>query len=427
MNKISYILLIILIVSCKEVEKIKQFPTTYKSNTAITTSDKLEFIVNRFTHLPKNVKIIGIGESTHNSGTIDSLKFGLIKYFIESEKAQIIALEANRFETSELSRLLLNEVSKDEIFEQIRKMPFNHFNYYSTQEAVDFFYWLGQYNSKRDEKITLYGVDNQFSGGALNKLSNHYKDDVVLSQLLKELIEFHPGDNYSRHKDLGGDAYANKSMEINEKLETESNEIRELGHLVYYESLMKESQWQNRDSLMSETLLKIIKKNPDRSVVFLAHNAHIANDNNFANQNIPMAGSFLKKQLDSSYLSISINFQKGFYTAQDLELIEKPYDSIGFFTSLSFDDSFVKDTLFAMDATENSLERQLLPIGNNIAIVDVKKFTENSGILEKTTQRNIGLIKSNDQFFIETDYSNFYDFIITIDKSEAGKYLKRTD
>ncbi len=427
MKKAIIYILILTLLSCGS--------TKYKNNKKSNNELKgIETIHNNsinatFGKRFEQVKIIGIGESTHGSGTIDSLKYDFVKYLITKHKINTIALEANAFETNILSDLIQNNVNEIEIKKHIKFIPFNHFNFLSSQENLIFFKWLASWNQRQKIKIKIIGVDNQFSYNAILKLSQIIDSIPELKLYVEKLLKLHPTDTYVRMHSKKTIEYLNivnllfdkaKKIKINS---TNYLKIIDLITQINNESLIKEQNWNNRDSIMANNLINYELNNPQSKVVFLSHNAHIANDKNFNELGTRMVGYYLKEFYGTKYFSIATCFKEGFYTAQDLDKLTKRKDSIGIYTSLSNNDNIVDDKLSATLAPVKSIENIFSNSRKSISIVncrELKSFSE----LKNVSQRNIGLIKSEEQFFYKTDYSNFYDFIIVLPYSKAGYYLK---
>ena len=168
------------------------------------------------------------------------------------------------------------------------------------------------------------------------------------------------------------------------------------------------SQLNFRDSCMAVNIIEYLKKNASSKGIFIAHNGHIANINNtkYGNSRIT-AGYYLRKSLDSNYLSIAQTTNTGFFNA---------------FTYKGNTPLFTRCEL--KKANHQSLEHQLSKFKVPILIVNYNAIRNVSKLYYTSIGHSYG--KINEEYTIQR-YSyltkNMFDYVIYFENTKETQML----
>ena len=122
--------------------------------------------LSRFGESVGNSKIVGLGETTHGTHEIFTMKHRVIKYLIKAKSFNIIAFESNKPETA-----LINQYIQGGSGNPKALLKGIYFWTWNTQEILDLIIWLRAYNIKNEKKVQFFGIDIQYNKQAIKNLN----------------------------------------------------------------------------------------------------------------------------------------------------------------------------------------------------------------------------------------------------------------
>ena len=356
-------------------------------------------------------RIVSLGECTHGSSEVFSIKHRMLEYLVKEKGFTIFSIEANMPEA-----YALNEYVIDGKGDSKKLLAGMYFWTWYTQEVLDMIEWMKKYNETAVSKISFTGFDMQIPDVAI-KIVREYLSHNNPS-LLPTLNEY---DSLIRKKQT-------KKNEGNEKfkrLETHAQMIMDSLNAYKPKMYDKDFNWvlQNtrilwqyaanhfsnpsRDESMAANVKWILDENPTAKIVLWAHNGHIRKDNDgFEYKSM---GEYLDKLYGKQMIAI------GFATAE------------GTYTAVQRDGR----KFIALDSTNNILpkENSYESVFNTADAADflldlrnISKDQEGSRwIFEKKFFRTIGAVAMNKFQFAKINLTSHFDMIIFIRKTSASK------
>jgi erythromycin esterase-like protein len=129
--------------------------------------------------LPEDIKIIGLGDPTHQEATITDYRIDLIKRLCLERNFSIIAIEGNMYELYMAHQLFLN----DRDVSHYEKAMYAMLNAREMEALYEFVYD----QNKKGNEIYIVGFDPIFSGKTFSKqISSALKNDKILSDREKK-------------------------------------------------------------------------------------------------------------------------------------------------------------------------------------------------------------------------------------------------
>src|SRR5690606_33047751 len=120
-------------------------------------SQNINYPINKniATSIPNEVKIVGLGDPTHQESTITKYRIDLIKELVQEKNFSIIAIEGNFYEIYHGFKSFLQ--TKD--YSYIEKAMYSQLNADIMIEMYDYLYEL----NKNGKTVVYYGYVLQFS------------------------------------------------------------------------------------------------------------------------------------------------------------------------------------------------------------------------------------------------------------------------
>lgn len=279
----------------KQLNKNYIFPLSHDEKFDLT--DKLPEI--------KRKKIIGLGENTHGSKTINLARFQFLKNLIERNNCKIVLLE-----------IPFDFASQMDLYVQ-GKIPENSENLLGYlklvndyEQKMDFLKWLRTYNLGVKRKVHIYGIDNAGSEEKSIPLMDYHlellgteKGKFYLKNLyegkIKDVIEFAKKDSIIQQL-LGKENFQYYIYLLSDKFNKKVNEM-----------------FLNRDSLMFKRVNSLNTQftTENEKIAILAHSVHIQKIKGFGKEGeYSTLGSFLSEKYDSSFVAIDFCFGSGSFT-----------------------------------------------------------------------------------------------------------------
>lgn len=358
-----------------------------------------------------DARIVSLGECTHGSSEVFSMKHRMLEYLVKEKGFTIFSIEANMPEA-----FALNEYIIDGKGEPRKLMAGMYFWTWNTQEVLDMIEWMKKYNETATKKIMFTGFDMQFPDVSIKIL----RDYLILNKpgFLSILNDY---DLLSKKKQMkkneGNDIF--KTLKADAQILMDSLNAHKPG--LYNKDFNWAFQnasilWQyaanhfsnpSRDESMAENVKWILNQNPSAKIVLWAHNGHIKKDNDgFEYKSM---GEYLDKLYGKEMIAIGFATAEGTYTA-----VQR--DGTKFIALDSTNNILPKENSYESIFNTADAANFLLDLRN------ISKEQESSGwIFEKKFFRVIGAVAMDKFQFTKINITSHFDMIIFIRKTSASK------
>ncbi len=283
--------------------------------------DEIKDVAESFSEftIPKNVKVVGIGEATHGNREFQKIKRDVIEKVVKEGDGHSIC-----FEMAVGDGTMINDAVHDPDSDLVAVMGKQSYPLYDTEEMVELLKWMRDYNMTvpYEESLMFYGVDPQGAQTAIIYLQELCKKGCeLLTEAEKEKILSIKTEEKS---DYAGE------REFFQKLYERLSSIDDLKHKqlsmtakVVLQNLDapdydtdREAFGKHRDQCMAENLKSYSDIEGDRGysqIVITAHNAHAMRG---GSSPLPSAdsdtmGDRIDRLFDGSYFCIGTEFYKG--------------------------------------------------------------------------------------------------------------------
>ncbi len=358
-----------------------------------------------------DARIVSLGECTHGSSEVFSMKHRMLEYLVKEKGFTIFSIEANMPEAYALNEYIIN--GKGDVRKLMAGMYFWTWN---TQEVLDMIEWMKKYNENATKKIMFTGFDMQVPDVAIKII----RDYVSLNKpaLLSAINKY---DSLSKKKQT-------KKNEMNDNFKTMKadaqiilDNLNTLKPTMYNKDFNWAFQnasilWQyaanhfsnpSRDESMAQNVKWILDENPSAKIVLWAHNGHIRKDNeDFEYKSM---GEFLSTWYGKQMIAIGFATEEGTYTAVQRD--GKKFIALDSNNNILSKVNSYENILNTADAADFLLDLR-----------NISKDQEGSGwVLDKKFFRAIGAVANNKFQFTKINLTSHFDIIIFIRKTSASK------
>ncbi|MBK7309172.1 MAG: erythromycin esterase family protein [Chitinophagaceae bacterium] len=367
--------------------------------------------LNPLKDLIGDARIVSLGECTHGSSEVFSMKHRMLEYLVKEKGFTIFSIEANMPEA-----YALNEYIIDGKGDPRKLMAGMYFWTWNTQEVLDMIEWMKKYNEKATKKIMFTGFDMQFSDVSIKILREYLivNNNNLLSILndydsLYKKKQMKKNESTDNFKKLKADAQilldslnAHKPMAYNKDFNWAFQNAR-----ILWQYAANHFSNPARDESMAENVKWILDENPSAKIVLWAHNGHIRKDKDgFEYKSM---GEYLDKMYGKQMIAIGFATAEGTYTAVQRD--GKKFiglDSAN--TLLTKEGSY--ESFFNIAETADFI----------LDLRNISKGQEGTGwIQEKRLFRSIGAVAMNKFQFAKINLISHFDMIIFIRKTSASK------
>lgn len=363
-----------------------------------TSNEDLKILIK----LIGNSKVVALGETTHGSSEIFKMKHRIIKYLSENAGFDIFSIEANMPESYKLNDYVLE--GRGNPTNLIKGM---YFWTWRTQEVLNMVEWMMNHN-KSDDKIYFTGFDMQYYFGAIQELSEAFKDQSEIQNVITELKTALDAVNNERKNSRQAVVSQENKNKIGNQLNSFRNFISRSDYPVSKKNWLSQNirvieQYMDntsRDKYMAENLLWIKSQNPDSKIIAWAHNGHIKKTGY-------SMGKFLSDSLKNDYLTIGFTFHKGNYTAVGDKGLTNYQAQESYPGTYEYFFNAINEPIFVMDLREAKKQNSVY----------------SKWLWEQLLFRSVGAMKMDNEFF-ETDLAADFDLIIFINESTNSKLLE---
>ncbi len=315
---------------------INSFPLTdiYTPNkNFVIDNKKITSLTNDSIYIPgiKKKKLIGLGESVHGCESINKTSWEIVRTLVTNESCRLIMVEYPIDRSLIWNAYVLGETPDSTIVDIKDELDASLL---STKETSDFLIWLRQYNSKTNDKVKFFGIDEpvmlSFYAPIALYLYNYYKPDYKFEcrEFFLDALDALIGNylNLEKTQKLVGnscfkDILSPKNYEmLLYTLKQYENKInftpKNIYRKVYIEPLML------RDYNMALNVKKVMDLylNENEKAVLYAHHSHICKTNGGAlNPRRFSMGYYLEQIYGTAYFPVGLFIGGGELFVADLD------------------------------------------------------------------------------------------------------------
>jgi erythromycin esterase len=366
-----------------------------------------------------NARIVSLGECTHGSSEIFSMKHRLLEFLVIKKGFTIFSIEANMPEAYALNNYILKgEGDPKKLIEGM------YFWTWYTQEVLDMVKWMKKYNDTAAKKLLFTGFDMQFPSVPINIVRNYSSRHMpsLLSVINKYDTLFLQTQYLKKNKTSVANRLQKYAQIIIDNL-SELKESKKDAELVWtlqnakillqYPEMKTRQVQRNyttgnkRDEAMAENVQWILDQDPGAKMIIWAHNEHIRKAKKFG---IPM-GFYLDKKYGPEMVTIGFSTEEGTYTA-----VKRVKDSALLRAGYKLLPSTIKDIeYYFKDAKADNFI---------VDFRDAKSDPENTWISKPILMRSLGAGANDKWQFMETNLNNDFDMIIFLKKTTSSKCFR---
>ncbi len=354
-----------------------------------------------------DTRIVGLGEFTHGSKEVFTMKHRMLEYLVKEKGFTIFAIEANMPEAYKLNDYIIN--GKGNAKELLGGMYF--WTWY-TQEVLDMIEWMKQYNDTSSKKIYFTGFDMQFYKTALTNVKAFFtKYDIPFAEKITAFDSTASKLVYKLHYDNSKAAapLVEIATDILNEFESSARAKQDADYAwikqnitILWQYALSNTQKQSRDESMAQNVQWIAEQNPGSKIVLWAHNGHIHKKKYWM-------GKFLEQKFGDNYLSLGFAGEAGTYTAFNRNNNRNKLDSANALSA-----SNKKDYEYYLRAA--SIDNYFLVL-NQITLNKQNEF-----LFDKKYLRHIGArVEEGKRQFGPTNLQSEYDGLIFIRNSSSSR------
>ena len=309
--------------------------------------------------IPKDVRVIGIGEATHGNREFQTVKLEVLEKVVNEGNGRSIAFEISAGEGAKINDAI-HETDSD-INELIGTISYP---IYDTEEIVNLLSWMREYNMSvpYEESLMFYGIDMQgaFESVKYMQAKIDSSPEIFTDEEKNKLSGIDADkDDYDKYRDLFEEIYNRTSG-----LEDVESQLIAIQASVVLQSIdapdFEESQTEYgnyRDKSMAQNLKSYsgIEENRGFSqIVVTAHNGHVMRgSSDMSNSSLSLAmGERIDQIFDGSYYCIGTEFYNATVNIHTAGTFDDDYERA--------DHEYCSDDILAYQAQYFEGERYLL-------------------------------------------------------------------
>lgn len=274
-----------------------------------------------------NVSIVGLGEATHGSHEIFTMKHRLIEFLVTQMSYTAVCIEDSYAETKKLNEYIIGKINVKPLLLNLGRWIDD------TEEMNNLIEWMRNYNKGKQNKIQLLGIDPQVNSQSIMYLEKYFTKNIPdFNALIKPLfdslqaqddsaINFLPtlvkSTDLSQLERMLTSLVLNKSTLIAKTFNAEYEDaVMYLKMLLYFSEFnagTKVAGGGSRDKYMAELFEYYKQQLPKNSkLIIWAHNTHVSTKN----YGFKPMGTYIKELNGANYYAIASSFNEGSFNAQ---------------------------------------------------------------------------------------------------------------
>ncbi len=334
----------------------------FKYTNAFTAEKKLtgiEDVAQSFSKLqiPKDVRVVGIGEATHGNREFQLAKRDVLEKVVNEGNGRCIC-----FEMATGDAIRLNDAVHDAGSDLVEAIGKQSYPLYDTPEMVQLLAWMRDYNQTvpYEESLMFYGVDIQGAQTAVSYLQELCdRDDSFFTNEEKEKllsIKAETKDDYRGEREF----FEKLSERLDLEKELKAKQLSIVAKCVvlsidapdYDKDPAANSR--NRDVQMAQLLMdysEIEKERGFSQVVITAHNGHVMKGGSsvLPSKDSETMGDNINALFDGSYFCIGTGFYEGYVNIHTAGTYDENYERADHFYRT--DDPFAYQAKFFENGT----------------------------------------------------------------------------
>lgn len=371
-------------------------------------------------------KIIGLGEATHGTSEIFTMKHRLLEYLANETNVGVFAMEAYMPEAYKINDYVLHGKGTPE--DCVYGMKFWTWR---NEEVVNLIKWMKAYNETHTKKIRFEGFDMQSSTQALENIRAFVllqSDSALKSEcdtlnrsvevvetatqqgtITEPLVAAAIRNAQTLYNRLSLKVSANNSSPEKERILQDCRIVLQAMTIISLYVAQQPTAVASlyRDSCMAENIRWIASQtNPDERIVLWAHNGHIMK---YRQSKVTDGmGGFLDNIFGKNYYALGFSCGSGSYTAYN-------YDS----------NKVVRNNTL-IEPYRGTVEEYFRAARVSSGILFTKRITRQSPLTQWLTtpfeMRAVGSVAGNEQFSTCL-LPESYDALLYIDSTTSSKLL----
>ena len=369
----------------------------------------------------ENVKLVGLGESTHGTSEFTLMRHRLFKFLVEEYGYNTLFLEEDYATCLRVDAYIKG--ANDDLLQVVKS--FNQWPW-MTKEMAELISWMREYNAKEEnQQLSFVGIDLQYYKTTLDVI-----DSILISyspDLKNELTVSKTTDNeFMTKSDVDGieefENIVKERQSVIESIEVPEAEKSKLINLTRGLKFIVEEKHNlengaYRDVKMAENIMAHFEENPEIKGIFWAHNGHILTPCGNKKKGNCRAGANLKNWMGDKYYSIALDFDKGMFNAYYLSDKEGDKNNI---------DNYTLGEVAVDPAIEGSVAYRIRNNYESAVFITTESFEKRK--TRKLAGRFVGASftnrsKEGKQTYFENWYSKNFDAIILIKNTSATELL----
>lgn len=235
--------------------------------------DKPTTELNQLNYYFEDVRLIGLGESTHGTSEFTLMRHRLFRFLVEEHDYNTIFLEEDYATCLRVDNYIKGaEDNPIEVVKSFNQWP------WMTQEMADLIEWMREYNSdKKNEQLSFVGIDMQYYKTTLDLIdsilianSSALKNELTVSETTNEqFMTKSDTDGIEKFENIVKERQA--AIENIDLSETVENKLKHLtrGLKFIVEEKHNLDNGAYRDVKMAENILAHFEEAPKTKGVFL--------------------------------------------------------------------------------------------------------------------------------------------------------------
>lgn len=278
----------------------------------------------------RDVRIVGLGESTHGTREFFQLKHRLLEFLVRERGFRTLAMEAPSAATRPVNAYVLHGDG-----DALGAVAHLGFWTWKTEEVLAVIEWMRAYNADVPEArwVRFTGIDPQRPAAAVDRLAAFLRrtapeQTVALRDTLSLLATARPGGLPKRRTQLVDDvaeladllaSYRSGGAELDAELDQAVEDARILARTAdlagrpFICEDMAESALAARDRHMADAVTAALAAGPGGVAVW-AHNGHVMTGRYASG--VPALGSHLRAYYGDAYYALGLFFGKGAFRAR---------------------------------------------------------------------------------------------------------------